>query len=145
MRGMQALVNAVVQFLRTNVSALDGRVHSGIVPEGEQLPAAVVDSTSQHDGQLGLDQGVERAGLTVRCMTEELASDDDAATDLAAVVGAVEDVLTGRDSSAPALVRVGAFDVLDIARASTVSYAKSEEGRRVLHSATEYDVTLERE
>ena len=138
---MQALNLAVVTHLRTNVAALDGRVHSGVIPVGESFPAAVVDSESRHDGQLGLDVGLERAGVTVRCMTEELADDDDASADLAALTATVEDALTGR--TGPELELDG-YEILDVARATSRSYAQSEEGRRVLHAATEFEVTLER-
>ena len=82
-------------------------------------------------------------GVTVRCMTEELADDDDASADLAALTATVEDVLTGR--TGPELTMLDGYEILDVSRANSRSYAQSEEGRRVLHAATEFDVTLERE
>ena len=132
---MQPLTAVVITFLRTNIPSLDGRIHSGVIPVGESLPAAVVDVESQ------LDDGLERASLMVRCMTEELANDDDASADLAALTATVEDVLTGR--TGPELELTG-YEILDVARSTSRSYAESEQGRRVLHAATEFDVTLER-
>ena len=126
----------VIEFLRTNVAALEGRVFSGITPEGTQLPSAVIDVASQHDGV-----GLERAGITVRCQTEELAADDDASADLAALSTAVADALTGR--SGPELELPG-YDILDLSGAGSRSYADSSEGRRILYEAAEFDVTLER-
>ena len=138
---VQSLNTAVVEFLRTNIPDLDGRVHSGITPEGESFPSAVVDVASQHDAHLGLDVGLERAGITVRCQTEELADDDDASADLADLTATVSDALVGR--SGPELELDG-YEILDVARAGSRSYAESVEGRRVLYEAAEFDVTLER-
>ena len=133
---MQALNTAVVAFLRTNVSALEQRVHSGITPEGSQFPSAVVDVASE-----GLDVGIERATITVRCQTEEGADDDDAAVDLADLTTKVSDALTGR--SGPELALDG-YEILNLSGAGSRSYADSVEGRRVLYEAAEFDVTLER-
>ena len=133
---MQSLTTVVLAFLRTNIPSLDGRIHSGVIPEGESFPAAVVDVAVQHD-----DVGLERAGVTVRCMTEELADDDDASADLAALTATVEDVLTGR--TGPELTMRG-YEILDVSKANSRSYAQSEEGRRVLHAATEFEITMER-
>ena len=133
---MQALNTAVVAFLRSRVPDLEGRVHSGITPEGESFPSAVVDVASQHDGV-----GLERAGITVRCQTEELAADDDASADLAALSTAVADALTGR--SGPELELPG-YDILDLSGGGARSYADSSEGRRILYEAAEFDVMLER-
>ena len=95
------------------------------------FPAAVVDSESRHDGQLGLDVGLERAGVTVRCMTEELADDDDAAADLAALTATVEDALTGR--TGPELELDG-YEILDVARATSRSlHEGSGENRAQRH------------
>ena len=130
---MQLLSTVVVEFLRSNVPALGGRVHVAITPEGEQLPAAVVDTASQHDGEL------ERAGVTVRIMTESHAGAD-ASTELADLTAQVSDALTG---TGPALELDG-YEILDVAGANSLSYAESSEGRRVIHAATEFDVMLER-
>ena len=132
---MQSLNTAVVAFLRSNVSALEGRVHSGITPEGESFPSAVVDVASQLDGQL------ERAGITVRCQTEEGADDDDAAADLADLTTKVSDALTGRSGLE---LMLDGYDILDVSGVGSRSYADSSEGRRILYEAAEFDVTLER-
>ena len=132
---MQALNTAVVQFLRSRVSDLEGRVHSGITPEGESFPSAVIDVASELDGQL------ERAGVTVRCQTEDGAADDDAAVDLADLANTVSDALTGR--SGPEL-EVPGYEILDLSGAGSRSYAESVEGRRVLYESAEFDVMLER-
>ena len=141
---MQALNTAVVEFLRTNIPSLDGRVHSGVIPTGEGHPSAVVDSSSQHDPTTGLDAGLERATVTIRCQDEDSGDGDDVATSLAELSGAVEDSLTGRDSSAPAL-EVGGYEILDVSRYNSLSYADEREGRRMLYSVVEMAVTLERE
>ena len=131
---MQALSTAAVTFLRSNVAALEGRVHVSITPEGTQLPSAVVDTATQHDG------GLVRSTITVRVQTEA-GADDDAATDLADLSTAIANALTGR--SGPELELPG-FDILDVAGAGSTAYAESSEGRRVLYEAVEYDVMLQR-
>ena len=133
---MQLLNTAVVAFLRSRVPDLEGRVHSGITPEGSQFPSAVIDVASE-----GLDVGIERATITARCQTEEGADDDDAAADLADLTATVSDALVGR--SGPELELDG-YEILDLSGAGSRSYAESVEGRRILYEAAEFDVTLQR-
>ena len=138
---MQALSTVVIAFLRSNVPDLEQRVHSAVIPDGEQFPSAVVDIAAQHDPHLGRDVGLERAVITVRVMTEEGAVDDDAAAELADLTTTVSDALVGR--SGPELM-LNDYEILDVGRAGSRSYAESSEGRRILHAATEFDVTLQR-
>ena len=140
---MQALNTAVVEFLRSNIPSLDGRVYPGVIPTGEGHPSAVVDTASQHDPTAGLDVGVENAVVTIRCQDEDSGDGNDVATNLAELSGAVEDSLTGRDSSAPEL-EVEGYEILDVSRANSLSYADEREGRRMLYSVVEMAVTLER-
>ena len=101
----------------------------------------VVSVDLDHDAVLGLDQGVERCTLLAR-LTDELTNPSSERT---AIAQRCYDVLSGRDTTAPALDAVqdtegntilADWRILDVGRLGAKSYTESIEGHRALAPGT---------
>ena len=147
---MNQLLAAVMQLLKDEVPPLEGRVYDGLAPLNDwRCPLAVVDVAASHNPVLGIDAGFELAIVTIR-ITDELTSTP---STLATVADEVQDVLTRRDATVPALDAVQDdagktiledWRIEDVGRLSARTYPEAIEGHRLSHMALEFEVTGER-
>ena len=151
---MTALSDAVIALLSeyaegddSPIADLKERIFIGLIPTGSELPACIVDVRSDHDPVAGLDEGIERAVVSIRV------TDEDKDSDTADLATAVEDAFTGRapvapDDPVPPLLQdqasLDGWTILDVGRAGSRTYATLEEGQRWVHSLVELEITLER-
>ena len=63
---MGALSEAVIALLKAYLGELDGRVYASVVPPDEDVPAAAVDVTANHDPVLGSGEACARYRILPR-------------------------------------------------------------------------------
>ena len=147
---MIPLLEAIMKLIKDEVPALEGRVYDGLAPLDDwRCPMVVVSVDIEHEPVLGLDAGFERAVVLAR-LTDELLNPSSERT---AIAQRCYDVLSGRDTTVPALDAVlddagttilSGWRIEDVGRLGAKSYTESVEGHRLAHTALQLEVTGER-